>query len=49
MPLMFQTLTKGGVTTDLYAETFGPPPDLSRALGGTIPQEELFGYRLEKA
>jgi len=48
MPLMFQTLTKGGVTTDLYAETFGPPPDLTKALGGTIPQQELFGYRLEK-
>jgi hypothetical protein len=32
-PLMFQTVTKSGKTTDLYADTFGPMPQLAPVIG----------------
>lgn len=48
MPLMFQTRTQAkGSTVDLYEETFGAPPDLSAALGGSVSKDDIFKYSLE--
>jgi hypothetical protein len=46
-PLMFQTITKGGKTTDLYADTFGSAPKIHPVIGnGGIADSVLSGGNL---
>ena len=49
MPLMFQSRKQApGTVVDLYEETFGAPPDLREALGGTMSNDLIYKYPLGK-
>ena len=41
-PLMFQTTTQAGKTTDLYAKAFGDLPELARAMGSSAAANSLL-------
>lgn len=44
-PLLFQRYTPSGETESLFEQAFGPPPDLSKALG-TVEGDSRFAKRI---